>query len=109
MVACMVFWGFTKFWIEDQYKDSLYFAVSKELTASQADIAPRLHRFNPDTFEFEGRRIVSTKGAHVPKENGVGEGMEEDKEEETAVHQQLIVGSYNPLLTTTEERLKALC
>lgn len=109
MVACMVFWSFTKFWIEDRYKDSLYFAVSKELTAGQPDIAPRLHQFNPDTLEFEGRRIVSTKRAHVPKEKKEGEVMEEEKEEEAAVYQQLIVGSYDPLLTTTKECSKALC
>ncbi|KFH73939.1 hypothetical protein MVEG_01152 [Podila verticillata NRRL 6337] len=108
MVACVVFWGFTKFWIEDWYKDSLYFAVSKELTANQADIAPRLHQFNPDTLEFEGRRIVSAKGAQVPKEKVEREG-EEEKEEETTVYQQLIVGSYDPLLATTKECSKALC
>lgn len=109
MVACVVFWGFTKFWIEDWYKDSLYFAVSKELTTNQADIAPRLHRFNPDTLEFEGRRIVSTKSAHVPKEKGEGEEKEEEKEEEIAVYQQLIIGSYDHLYGTTKECSKALC
>ncbi|KAF9135008.1 hypothetical protein BGW39_005100 [Mortierella sp. 14UC] len=62
MVLCLLFWGATDFWANDRYKDSLYFAVSKELTAGQDIVAPRLHRFNPRTLEFEGRRIVSTGG-----------------------------------------------
>ncbi|KAF9900912.1 hypothetical protein EC991_006744 [Linnemannia zychae] len=96
MVSCAVFWGFTMFWIEDQYKDSLYFTVSKELTAGQA---PRLHRFNPETLEFDGRRIVSNVGVHVQKKVE-GEETEGEKEEETAVYQQLMAGSRDPMLAT---------
>ncbi|KAG0375888.1 hypothetical protein BGX24_008549 [Mortierella sp. AD032] len=91
MVACVVFWGGTEFWVENRYKDSLYFAVSKELTVGQADVVPRLHRFNPHTLEFEGRRIVSTQVAQVLEE--------EEKEEESAVYQQLTTGSHDPLFS----------
>ncbi|KAG0280096.1 hypothetical protein BGZ95_011320 [Linnemannia exigua] len=91
MVTCVVFWGVTEVLVEDRYRDSLYFAVSKDLTAGQADVSPRLHRFNPDTLEFEGRRIVSTKGAQALEE-------EEEKEEAKTPYQQLTARSHDPLL-----------
>ncbi|KAG0280094.1 hypothetical protein BGZ95_011318 [Linnemannia exigua] len=60
MVSCIFFWAGTKFWVEDPYKQLLYFAVSNALVAAEADVSPRLHRFNPMEFEFEDRRIVSS-------------------------------------------------
>ncbi|KAG0375890.1 hypothetical protein BGX24_008551 [Mortierella sp. AD032] len=57
MVLCLFFWAATKFWVDDLYQQSLYFAVSKELIDCEAD-APQLHRFSPAKLEFENRCIV---------------------------------------------------
>ncbi|KAF9135012.1 hypothetical protein BGW39_005104 [Mortierella sp. 14UC] len=75
MIASAIFSIATEVLVEGRFNRSLYFAVSKELAAGQDGIAPRLHRFNPDTLEFEGRRIVSTEKAQVP-EKEIEEGEE---------------------------------
>ncbi|KAK3842350.1 MAG: hypothetical protein J3R72DRAFT_490760 [Linnemannia gamsii] len=61
MVLCLFFWAATKFWVDDLYQQSLYFAVSKELIDGEAD-APRLHRFSPAELEFEDRPPVLCEG-----------------------------------------------
>ncbi|KAF9150181.1 hypothetical protein BG015_008018 [Linnemannia schmuckeri] len=84
MVVCLIFWGTTEYWVADRYRQSLYFAVSKELTIGQDDVSPQLHRFDPTTLEFEGRRIVSKEAKQMP-------------EEETGLVQRSIQGSQNSL------------
>ncbi|KAF9129213.1 hypothetical protein BG015_004228 [Linnemannia schmuckeri] len=71
MAGCMVFLVYTKIRVEDRYKQSLYVAVSKELNGGRDDVAPQLHRFDPKTLRFEGRRIVATGAAQVSKERRV--------------------------------------
>lgn len=63
MIACFLFWAATESWVEDRYKRSLYWLVSKSLAPPEGnDVLPLLHRFDPEKLEFfKGRRIVSTK------------------------------------------------
>ncbi|KAG0294185.1 hypothetical protein BGZ96_001626 [Linnemannia gamsii] len=68
MVGCLAFWGATEYWVEAKYKRSLYFAVSKELTTGQNNAKPRLHKFDPKTLRFEGKRIVSTEAEQMPEQ-----------------------------------------
>ncbi|KAF8943117.1 hypothetical protein BGZ47_005782 [Haplosporangium gracile] len=84
IVICLVFWGTTEYWVEDRYKQSLYFTASKELTIGQDDVSPQLHHFDPTTLKFESRRIVSKGAAQV-------------SEEETGLVQRSIQGSQNSL------------
>ncbi|OAQ22777.1 hypothetical protein K457DRAFT_143190 [Linnemannia elongata AG-77] len=61
MVACFLFCAATEYWIEGQYKRSLYWHVAQALAPPQSKGSPQLHRFDIETLKFEGRRIVSTQ------------------------------------------------
>jgi hypothetical protein len=85
-IACFLFWAATEYWVEDQYKRSLYWLVSKSLVSSEGNGGPPLlHPFDTETLEFNGRRIVSTKDLR-------------DSEEEAVVYGQSISGSQDPLV-----------
>ncbi|KAF9135010.1 hypothetical protein BGW39_005102 [Mortierella sp. 14UC] len=85
MIACLIFWGVTERWVEEEYKRSLYWLVSKSLAPAEGKVSPMLYRFDPDKLEFEGRRIVSTK--ELP-----------ESEKETVVYEQSLSGSEDPLV-----------
>lgn len=59
MVGSLAFWGATEYSVDAKYRRSLYFVVSKKLTDGEANTKPRLHQFDTNTHEFEGRRIIS--------------------------------------------------
>ncbi|KAK5797208.1 hypothetical protein F5H01DRAFT_358830 [Linnemannia elongata] len=61
MVACFLFCAATEYWMEGQYKRSLYWHVAQALAPPQSKGSPQLHRFDIETLKFEGRRIVSTQ------------------------------------------------
>ncbi|KAG0054594.1 hypothetical protein BGZ83_010891 [Gryganskiella cystojenkinii] len=86
IIACFLFWAVTEYKVEDQYKRSLYWQVSKSLSRMEGyhDL-PMLHPFDPEELEFEGRKIVSIKD---PRELDV----------ELAVYQQQVTLSQVPLL-----------
>ncbi|KAF9201733.1 hypothetical protein BGZ59_002533, partial [Podila verticillata] len=73
MIVCFLFWAVTECWVEDRYKRSLYWLISKSLAPTEGNgHPPLLYPFDPETLEFDGRRIVSTKDLR-------------DSEKETAV------------------------
>jgi hypothetical protein len=86
IIACFLFWAATEYWVEDQYKRSLYWLVSKSLVSSEGNGGPpSFHPFNPETLEFSGRRIISANDLR-------------DSEEEAVVYGQSIPGSQDPLV-----------
>ncbi|KAF8949543.1 hypothetical protein BGZ52_005658 [Haplosporangium bisporale] len=86
MIVCFLFWATTEWCVEDRYTRSLYWLVSKSLAPTKGNgHPPLLYPFDPETLEFDGRRIVSTKDLR-------------DSEKETAVYEQSIHGSQDPLV-----------
>lgn len=83
MVVCFLFCAATEYWVEGQYKRSLYWQVAQTLAPPQDKASPRLHRFDIEQLKFEGRRIVSTE---VPQMS-----------EETPIYQQPVPDSQVPL------------
>ncbi|KAK3842348.1 MAG: hypothetical protein J3R72DRAFT_443507 [Linnemannia gamsii] len=62
MITCILFWAATERWVEDRYKRSLYWLVSKSLASTEGNgDPPLLYPFDTKTLKFNGRRIVSTK------------------------------------------------
>ncbi|KAK3833779.1 MAG: hypothetical protein JOS17DRAFT_739328 [Linnemannia elongata] len=83
MVVCFLFCAATEYFLEGQYKRSLYWQVAQSLAPPQHRALPRLHRFDTNQLKFEGRRIVSTE---VPQMS-----------EEAPIYQQPIPDSQVPL------------
>ncbi|KAG0061315.1 hypothetical protein BGZ89_011567 [Linnemannia elongata] len=73
------------YWVEGQYKRSLYWQVAQSLATSQNKASPQLHRFDTKQLEFDDRRIVSTRLSQMSKE--------------TPIYQQPVPDSQDPLLT----------
>ncbi|KAG0327031.1 hypothetical protein BGZ99_008481 [Dissophora globulifera] len=86
VIVCLLFCAVTEWRVEGRYKRSLYWLVSKSLSRTEGNgDLPLLYPFDPETLEFCGRRIVSTKDPR-------------DSENEPAVYEQSGPGSQDPLL-----------
>ncbi|KAK3833781.1 MAG: hypothetical protein JOS17DRAFT_739331 [Linnemannia elongata] len=83
MVVCFLFCAATEYFLEGQYKRSLYWQVAQSLAPPQHRASPRLHRFDIEQLKFEGRRIVSTE---VPQSS-----------EEAPIYQNPVPDSQVPL------------
>lgn len=83
MVVCLLFCAATEYFLEGQYKRSLYWQVAQALAPPQGKASPRLHRFDIEQLKFEGRRIVFTE---VPQ-------MSED----APIYKQPVPDSLDPL------------
>ncbi|KAK5810137.1 hypothetical protein F5H01DRAFT_323350 [Linnemannia elongata] len=59
------------YWVEGQYKRSLYWQVAQSLATSQNKASPQLHRFDTKQLEFDDRRIVSTRLSQMSKETPI--------------------------------------
>ncbi|KAK3833777.1 MAG: hypothetical protein JOS17DRAFT_56663 [Linnemannia elongata] len=61
MAGSLAFWCATEYSVDAKYKRSLYFVVSMKLTDGETNAKPRLHQFDTNKHEFEGRRIISER------------------------------------------------
>ncbi|KAF9578153.1 hypothetical protein BGW38_006200, partial [Lunasporangiospora selenospora] len=86
MAICLSFLAATRFLVDARFRNSLYMTVSKELSGGENDTEPRLHRFDPETLKFEGRR-----GLVIPK------APPQESEDGTVYHGQAPSSSQDPL------------